>query len=273
MEDKKDLSELNEAIASDTTGNIALADPKDNKTIKKIIDKLNNDINNFYYQIDMANIIKRNLKDADDKIQSAQKKLESKKGKKLTKNITDGATNINYGTLFENYNSFLEYTYIDNCKKSFSLPRPFASKTENMKDEDLKQLAQSMRNFATYCQNKIDATNTLLNAYTKLYKSNAANEAEQIKAAKAEKAAEQAKRAADEATKKAEEKAKNAATEAKNAAERLEAAKTNYAKQNNAIGGIQLYNADSFKSALMEIQKRNLTLKNHQNNNNNSQNS
>lgn len=255
------LKSLNGAMASDTPGNIALANPKDNEAIKKIIDKLNNDINNFYYQIDMANIIKRNLKDADDKIQSAKKEAKSKGAKnKLTENITGGATNINYGTLFENYNSFLEYTYIDNCKKSFSLPRPFASKTENMKDEDLKQLAQSMRNFATYCQKKIEITNTLLNAYTKLYKSNAASKAEKIKAAKAEKAAEQAKRAADEATKKAEEKAKNAATEAENAAKELIAAKTNYANQNNAIGGIQLYNADSFKSALIEIQNRNLTL-------------
>lgn len=247
------LKSLNGAMASDTPGNIALANPKDNEAIKKIIDKLNNDINNFYYQIDMANIIKRNLKDADDKIQSAQKKLESNKGKKPTKNITDGATNINYGTLFKNYNSFLEYTYIDNCKKSFSLPRPFASKTENMTDEDLKQLAQSMRNFATYCQKKIEITNTLLNAYTKLYKSNAASAAEQIKAAKA-------KEAADKAATEAANKAKDAAKAADDAAKELIAAKTNYANQNNAIGGIQLYNADSFKSALMEIQNRNLTL-------------
>lgn len=251
---------LKSSISSENTGNINLADPKDNKAIKEIIDKLNNDINNFYYQIDMANIIKRNLKDADDKIHSAKKKLESKKGKKPTKNITDGATNINYGTLFENYNSFLEYTYIDNCKKSFSLPRPFASKTENMKDEDLKQLAQSMRNFATYCQKKIKITNTLLNAYTKLYKSNAASAAEQIKAAKAKEAARQAKEAADKAATEAANKAKDAAKAAKDAADGLEAAKTDYAKQNEFIGGIQLYNADSFKSALMEIQNRNLTL-------------
>lgn len=255
------LKSLNGAMASDTPGNIALANPKDNEAIKKIIDKLNNDINNFYYQIDMANIIKRNLKDADDKIQSAKKEAKSKGAKnKLTENITGGATNINYGTLFKNYNSFLEYTYIDNCKKSFSLPRPFASKTENMKDEDLKQLAQSMRNFATYCQKKIKITNTLLNAYTKLYKSNAASAAEQIKAAKAKEAARQAKEVADKAATEAANKAKDAAKAAKDAADGLEAAKTDYAKQNKFIGGIQLYNADSFKSALMEIQNRNLTL-------------
>lgn len=256
------LKSLNEAIASDTPDEIKLKYPEDNKTIKKIIDKLNNDINNFYYQIDMANIIKRNLKDADDKIQSAKKKAKSKGAKnKLTENITGGATNINYGTLFENYEKFLEYTYIDNCKKSFSLPRPFASKTENMKDEELRTLAQSMKNFAKYCEEKIKATNALLNAYTKLYKSNAASEAEQIKAAKAEKAAEQAKRAADEAATEAANKAEAASKAADDAAEELIAAKTNYANQNNAIGGIQLYNADSFKNALMEIQKRNLTLR------------
>lgn len=262
MEDKKDLSELNEAIASDTPDTIELKYPEDNKTIKKIIDKLNNDINNFYYQIDMANIIKRNLKDADDKIQSAKKKAKSKGAKnKLTENITGGATNINYGTLVDNYKKFLNYTYIDNCKKSFSLPRPFASKTENMKDEELRTLAQSMKKFAEYCEKKIEATNALLNAYTKLYKSNAASEAEQIKAEQAKEAAIQAKRAADEATKKAEDKAKAASKAADDAAEELIAAKTNYANQNNAIGGIQLYNATSFKSALMEIQNKYLTLK------------
>lgn len=261
MEDKKDLSELNEAIASDTPDTIELKDPEDNKTIKKIIDKLNNDINNFYYQIDMANIIKRNLKDADDKIQSAQKKLKKKKDKKLIKDITGGATNINYGTLVDNYKKFLNYTYIDNCKKSFSLPRPFASKTENMKDEELRTLAQSMKHFAEYCEEKIKATNALLNAYTKLYKSNAASKAEKIKAAKAEKAAEQAKGAADEAATEAANKAEAASKAADDAAKELIAAKTNYANQNNAIGGIQLYNADSFKNALMAIQKRNLTLR------------
>lgn len=261
MEDKKDLSELNEAIASDTPDTIELKDPEDNKTIKKIIDKLNNDINNFYYQIDMANIIKRNLKDADDKIQSAQKKLKKKKDKKLIKDITGGATNINYGTLVDNYKKFLEYTYIDNCKKSFSLPRPFASKTENMKDKELRTLAQSMKKFAKYCEEKIKATNTLLNAYTKLYKSNAANEAEQIKAEQAKKAARQAKEAADKAATEAANKAKAASKAAGDAAEGLENAKTAYAKQNELIGGIQLYNADSFKNALMEIQKRNLTLR------------
>lgn len=256
------LKSLNGAMASDTTGNIALADPKDNEAIKKIIDKLNNDINNFYYQIDMANIIKRNLKDADDKIQSAKKKAKSKGAKnKLTENITNGATNINYGTLFENYEKFLNYTYIDNCKKSFSLPRPFASKTENMKDEELRTLAQSMKHFATYCQNKIDATNTLLNAYTKLYKLNAASEAEQIKAEQAKKAAEQAKKAADKAATEAANKAEAASKAAENAATGLETAKTAYEEQNKRIGGLQLYNSNSFGAALMEIQNKYLTLK------------
>lgn len=262
MGDKKGLSELNKAIASDTPNEIELKDPEDNEAIKKIIDKLNNDINNFYYQIDMANIIKRNLKDADDKIQSAKKKAKSKGAKnKLTENITGGATNINYGTLFKNYEKFLNYTYIDNCKKSFSLPRPFASKTENMKDEELRTLAQSMKNFAEYCEKKIEATNALLNAYTKLYKSNAASKAEKIKAKQAKEAAKKAEEAAKKAEEAAKDKERQAATEAKNAATGLETAKTNYAKQNNAIGGIQLYNSNSFGAALMRIQNKYLTLK------------
>lgn len=247
---KYEIGNIKPDISADVSSEIELEDPKNNEEVKNIIHKLENDINNFYYQINMATIVKHGLKNADDIIKKsddgatggATNPIEN-----MSSNV-DGGHKVNFQKLADGYELFLDYTYTTprgKCKK-LSIKNPFATKTKNMKIETLKILAESMQNFITYCKKKIDATEKLLNSYKNLYK---LNHVSNITQKKAENTIEKAKKATEKAT-------KAAATAAGYAAKELTKARSTYETENTNIGNLEVYNLDSFKSSLNSIQKQ-----------------
>lgn len=270
---KEKISDIGSKISEDVSSEIELKNPKNNEEVKNIIHKLENDINNFYYQINMATIVKHGLKNADDIIKKSDGDAvnggavnggtnggtnggdtdggdadgDTDTIKNMSSNV-DGGHKVNFQKLANSYNLFLNYTYVTprgKCKK-LSIKNPFATKTKNMKIETLKILAESMQNFITYCKKKIDATEKLLNSYKNLYK---LNHVSKITQEKAENTIEKAK--------KATEKAKNAAAAAATyATNKLTIARNTYKTENESIGKLNVYNYDSFKEALNSIQRQ-----------------
>lgn len=193
----------------------------------------------------MATIVKHGLKNADDIIKKSDEKTKQKnKGgtvdgnndpiKNMSSNV-DGGHKVNFQKLADSYELFLDYTYTTprgKCKK-LSIKNPFATKTKNMKIDTLKTLAESMQKFITYCKEKIDATEDLLNSYKNLYK---LNHVSKITQEKAENTIEKAKNAAAEA--------------AKFATSELTKARESYKEKNTNIGKLEVYNLDSFKNSL-----------------------
>lgn len=238
---KEKISDIGSKISADVSSEIELKDPKNNEEVKNIIHKLENDINNFYYQINMATIVKHGLKNADDIIKKSDEKTKQKnKGgtndpiKNMSSNV-DGGHKVNFQKLADSYELFLDYTYTTprgKCKK-LSIKNPFATKTKNMKIDTLKTLAESMQKFITYCKEKIDATEDLLNSYKNLYKLNHVSKITQKKA--------------ENTIKKAEKAASKAAEFATN---ELTKARITYETENTKIGKLEVYNLDSFKSSL-----------------------
>lgn len=164
------------------------------------LQEIQKDIDKFSQLAAIATIIKQNLKDADDIITKNNKE----NNKILTKNIR--VKGINYNTIITSYQTFLDFKDVTPHTK-FSIPgkRLFASKTDEMKNSDLKKLAKKLKDYSEACNKRVESAKLLLNAYKKSEELNSIYEKKSAEA-----------RALEEKWNKAKEEAAKTLTATKN---------------------------------------------------------
>lgn len=131
-------------------------------TYDTVINELQKKINHFSNQCNWAIQVKRDMKDADDKITKYKK--ATGKGKKASSLPISG-------TLANTYDNFLK----SNSDKSATAhilftTRPFASKSSKIADQNLRRIACSMQNCAKDISEMITTFEELKNNYEDLKK-------------------------------------------------------------------------------------------------------